>query len=147
MDAKFSDKFNYIHGFDPGGITGYVLYKRDTHEIIGHEALHTYKEISKVLKGIDNRTDMVIFEKPVGKLTTQDQIEMVKFCGFIEGYCDSHDIYNIPQVPMGRVGYRKMAIDYFKKHVQGYVIHNIDAFAHILKYLSNEERKILIEKL
>lgn len=133
--------YNYIHAFDPGGITGYVQYNRKTCDVVGFEALQGYYEISQILKRIDKISDMVVFESPVGKITTADQIQMCKYCGFIEGYCESNDIFNVFQPPMVRVGYRKMALDYFKrKHKNKWVIHNVDALAHVLKYISKEER-------
>lgn len=145
MDANY---YNYIHAFDPGGITGYVQYKRDTCDVVGFEALQGYYEISQILKRIDKISDMVIFESPVGKITTADQIQMCKYCGFIEGYCESNDIFNVPQSPMVRVGYRKIALDYFKiKHQGKWIIHNIDAMAHMLKYISKKEREKFIGNL
>lgn len=137
----------YIHGFDPGGITGYVKYNIKTCKVESYKGLKGYYEISKILKSIDMTTGIVVFEKPVGKITTSDQLQMAMYCGYIEGYCVSNDIKSIPQPPMVRVGYRKIALDYFKRHKKDYMIHNIDALAHVLKYLTKEERDRFIENM
>lgn len=132
-----------IHGFDPSGhdngTTGYVKFCRDTQSIIELGAFTRYQEVFQILNNIDLYRDMVIFEKNHGIMKVQSQFEMCKMVGFIEGLCESKGIIYQSQSPTVRKGFVNMAKKYLKTHHKNYVIHNIDALAHILRFINKNE--------
>lgn len=135
----------FIFAFDPGVKTGFIWYSIDKKEIVTSLILHGYKDINDELQltTLDTIIPIVIYEKNVGKCITQEQFQMVKYCGFIEGFCIANNIECIGQTPSVRKGYIKKAKEYFESHYakNDYEIHNIDAFAHVLRYL-DKRRKI-----
>jgi hypothetical protein len=135
----------YILCFDPGVVTGFISYDVINHKIIDHDCLKSYDEIYQKFnqfKDFDFCTNcikngtIVIYEKNVGKLITQDQFNMCKKVGFIEGLCESLNLKSFAQVPTLRLGYLKIAKEYFKSNKTSYEIHEIDAYAHILRFLT-----------
>lgn len=131
--------FNIIHSFDPGGRTGYIKYDRENLKILDHKILIGYEQVGNVLDCIDFRTEMVVYEKAVGKMTVKSQFDMCLMVGFIQGFCEWMGIHNIGQAPSSRAGLKRLAKRYIKEHLENYEVHNIDAFVHILVYISKYE--------
>lgn len=125
-----------IHGFDPGGRTGYVKFNSNTNEILEHKILVSYKEIMKVVLKI-KIVDILVYENQHGLMTTPDQFDMCKKVGFIQGICEYLEIDNYSQSPLVRRGYLKKAKEMISIY-EGFEKHNIDALAHILRYIDKE---------
>lgn len=131
-------KYNkFIHSFDPGESTGYVRFNRQKGTIESMQILFNYKDINTTLETV-GPDDIIIFEKNVGRMITQDQFDMCKKVGYIEGYCEVNKLNYYQNPPSLRRGFRKIAEKYMKSNFDkySYRIHNIDAFAHILWYLN-----------
>lgn len=150
------NKYDFIFAFDPGVKTGFILYSCKNDKIIRHLILEGYRNIHKQLEKVSNsklynveqNTILVLYEKNVGKAITQDQFNMIKKVGFIEGYCISNQIDCEGQTPSVRKGYISLAKKYFesKYNKSDYEVHNIDAFSHVLRYLSKHGYKLPIER-
>ena len=127
----------FIHGVDPGDSTGYVKFGISDGSIESMQILFNYKGIHAILKTVEPG-DIIVFEKNIGKMTTQDQFEMCKKVGYIEGYCEVHDLNYYQNPPSLRRGFRRIAERYIKSNFdkESYRVHNIDAFSHVLWYLN-----------
>jgi hypothetical protein len=127
----------FIHGFDPGESTGYVKFNLHEGNIESMQILFNYKGIHAILNTVEPG-DILVFEKNVGKILTQDQSDMCKKVGYIEGYCEVNDFRYYQNTPSMRRGFRKIAERYIKNNFDknSYRVHNIDAFAHVLWYLN-----------
>jgi hypothetical protein len=131
-------KYNkFIHGFDPGESTGYVKFGISEGTIESMQILFNYKGIHAILQTVEPG-DIVVFEKNVGRMITQDQSDMCKKVGYIEGYCEVNNLRYYQNTPSMRRGFRKIAERYIKNNFykDSYRVHNIDAFAHVLWYLN-----------
>jgi hypothetical protein len=134
-------KYNkFIHSFDPGESTGYVKFDKRQGIINSMQILFNYKDINTILETVKS-DDIIIFEKNIGRMTTQDQFDMCKKVGYIEGYCEVNKLNYYQNSPSLRRGFRKIAEKYIKSNFNkdSYKVHNIDAFAHILWYLNKHE--------
>lgn len=132
-----------IHSLDCGGKTGYVKYNVITKKIEKHAILNDYNEIYQVVKSINKYNEMLIYEGISGQITTQVVVDMVKKVGYVEGLVDMFNLYAVCQVPSRRKGHIVRAKIYFKEHHKndGYLIHNVDAFAHILSFMNRKTSK------
>lgn len=133
----------FIVAIDPGKHTGICVYDRVFKEVIRHDTIldgyNSYLGIYKELSNVNPYDTMVIAEQNHGKMTTNDQFDMCRKVGYIEGYCEINNLHLILQSPGSRTGVKRLAKDYFKRHFPGTEEHPIDAFAHILAYISKRE--------
>lgn len=125
---------NIIHGFDPGVSTGYINYDREKKKIISHKILKSYIEIFNILQC--SKSDIVIYETNVGKSITSTQNIMINKVGFIQGLCECFNIEHYAQTPSVRKGYLNIAKNYLHNNCKNYECHNVDAFSHIVRWLS-----------
>ena len=141
MNLMYRSYKSIIHAFDPGKLTGYVKYDRKLYRIDKFDILRGYEDIYKILKQINPFNEMVLFERNVGKMATEDQYYMCKLVGFIEGICKIKNFTNESNPPMIRKGFIDISRKYFLKHfkIGTYKKHNIDAFSHVLQYINKEE--------
>lgn len=120
--------------FDPGNTTGFIEYSNITH-VAEIDCFYKYDGIYKKLNSVIDEERLVIIENVHGILKTREQIQMSKKVGFIEGVCEYLNISYILQVPQVRKGYLELAKKILKKNVNRFERHNVDAFAHMLRYL------------
>ena len=131
---------NNLIAFDPGGHTGLVKYNRRIQDITYHTSIpDEYKIIYLELNGIDNENTTILIENVHGALRNRDKIEMCKKVGFIEGLCATNGYHYKLQSPTIKTGFMDISRKWFKENHKIYMEHEIDAFAHILYYLSKRE--------
>lgn len=117
---------------DPGISTGVAFY---SYEIDTYHTFVTreHEKIYDLLKDMPHQ-GTVIIERFQAELISSYGLHTVRLVGGVEAICYIRDIKFVRQMPQQRKGFIKLAQQIINSQGAGWVIHEVDALAHLLFY-------------